>query len=262
MILTPAVSQNGNVQVPVSFQQAELNLDNIITLDVETCHVDEKLLVEEIERYRPPSNAKDEEKSREKYAEKVREKDALLDSAPIGCVAIKTSRMLRVFNGVDNSPYKLSHAEVISCGNEAKMLYTMRKHLNEMTSPETGLNGFNIYGFDLPKLRIGYIRNRLILPEILKPRLHPEDKKQLVLDMMQVFLKYFTSDQRGKPMISLREVAYRFKLPNYKDLIDGSMIPDLIAKGEIRKVLNYNSADVICEEVLLKLALSMSSKME
>ncbi len=260
-MISPVVSQNGHGQLPVSFQQPVLNLDNVITLDAETCHVDEKTLTNEIERWRPPSNAKDEEKSREKYAEKIRDKDALLDSSPIGCVAIKTSRVLRVFNGVDNKPYKLSRGEVISCGTEAKMLFALRTHLNELSTEETVLNGFNILGFDLPKLRIAYIRNRLSLPDILKPRVHPDDKKQPVIDLMQLFLKYFTSDQRGKPMISLREVAYRFGLPSYKELIDGAMIPDLFAKGEIKKVLNYNSVDVICEEKLLKLGISSSPEM-
>lgn len=141
------------------------------------------------------------------------------------------------------------------------MLVVLRKHLNEMSNADTVISGFNILGFDLPKLRIAYIRNRIALPEILKPRLHPDDKKQPVIDLMKVFLSYFTSDQRGKIMISLREVAHRFGLPEYKDMIDGSMIPDLIEKGEIKKVVNYNSVDVIAEEKLLKLAISSSPDM-
>lgn len=141
------------------------------------------------------------------------------------------------------------------------MLYALREQLNKISSEETALNGFNILGFDLPKLRIAYVRHRLHLPEVLRPRIHPDEKKQPIVDLMQLFLKYFTSDQKGKIMIGLKEVAHRFGLPDYKNLIDGSMIPDLIAKGEVKKVLNYNSVDVMCEEKLLTLAISDSREM-
>jgi uncharacterized protein YukJ len=257
------VSQNGHSVLPVPIH-TKLNPADVITLDGETYDCAEQAIAHEMAKWDPPSNIKDEEKIKERRVEamqKIREKSALLDAAPFGCFGIKTNKILKVFNGLDKMPYKLSVGEVVSCGNEAAMLYAVREELNKISSDQTVLSGFNIKGFDLPKFRIACARNRIKLPEVMKPKAYPDEVRQPVVDLMEMFLWNYTSQDRREKMISLKEVAYRLGLPNYKEIIDGSKVPGLIKNGEFRKVFNYNSVDLMAEDKIFYTLTSESKEM-
>lgn len=261
--LLDIVSKNGHGVLP-SPLHTKLNPADVITLDGETYDSDEQAIKHEISKWEPPSNIKDEAKIEERRTEamqKIREKSALLDASPFACFGIKTNKILKVFNGLDNKPYKLSEGEVVSCGNEAKMLYAVREELNKISSEQTVLCGFNIKGFDLPKFRIACARNRIKLPEVMKPRAYPDEVRQPVVDLMEMYLWNYTSQDRREKMISLKEVSYRLGLPNYKEIIDGSQVPKLVAQGENRKVFNYNSVDLMAEDKIFYLLTSESREM-
>lgn len=220
-----------------------------LSADIETANCDAKLLDEivarEMDGWEPPANYKDPTKiaERKKEAEqKIREKSALLDCSPIACVALRTETESVVFNGVDGKKYSVNHSVVLSCGEERAMLLKMRDWLDSRTNAGTIVIGFNILGFDLPRLRVAYARNKLRLPAILTPRIL-EDERQPVVDVMKMYLNWFTADAHGRPMISLGDVIERLGLPAYKNRIDGSMIPTLIAEGRVAEVLEYCALD-------------------
>src|SRR5579872_1949576 len=85
-----------------------LNPAHVVCLDIETGHADEKYIKAEIERWEPPSNYKDPDKieaKRKEDAEKIRERSALLDGSPIVCIAARTEKVGRIFNGINRKNY-------------------------------------------------------------------------------------------------------------------------------------------------------------
>ena len=242
MIITTTASSNGHIKAHTTLTPARL-----LCLDIETGHADSKSIEEEISRWTPSGNAKDETKiqaAKERFSEKTREKSALLDSSPIACISIRTDKVGVVFNGMDKKQYPMAHSQVVSSGNEKKMMIDFREWLDSSTDNKTVLIGFNIYAFDLPRIRAAFMRHRLKLPQALMPRML-DDERQPIIDVMKMFLKGFTADMAGDFYISLGEVERRLGLPAYKDKISGAEIPDLIAKGEIKKVLTYCAVDTM-----------------
>lgn len=236
----------------------------LICLDIETCHADKKAIEREIACWKAPSNYKDPdkiEKKRQEDAAKTKERSALLDASPIGCISARTEKVGIVFNGLDRKDYDVNHSTVVSAGNERDMLMAFREWADASTDDKTLLVGFNIIGFDLPRLRAAYMRHMLKLPKILAPRLL-DDERQPAVDVMRLFLKWFTADMHGEIFISLEEVCRRLGLPAYKDKVDGSMIPDLIEKGEIKKVLTYCAVDTMSELEAYMRMTSSASEME
>ena len=64
-----------------------------LTLDIETCHASKEVIEKARKRWKPPSNIKDPAKietAREKAYERIAERSALLDAAPIGAVCFVT----------------------------------------------------------------------------------------------------------------------------------------------------------------------------
>lgn len=242
MIITPTAQTNGKVHGHTSLIRARL-----VCLDIETGHADRKVIETEIQRWTPPSNMKDEAKIAEKRAaaeKTISEKSALLDASPVACISVRTDKVGVVFNGMDKKSYSVNHSQVISGGSEKKMLIDFREWLDTVTDDKTVLIGFNIFSFDLPRLRAAFLRHRLKLPKVLTPRVL-DDEKQPIIDIMRMFLKGFTADCAGDFCISLKEVEHRLGLPEYKDKISGAEIPDLIVKGEIKKVLTYCAVDTM-----------------
>ncbi len=199
MIIAPTASTNGKVHGHTSLTRARL-----VCLDIETANADKKSIEDEISRWKPAGNTKDEDKiqaARVKFTEKTKEKSALLDASPIACVSVRTDRIGVVFNGMDKKKYSVEHNDVISSGNEKKMLIDFREWLDTITDDKTVLIGFNIYGFDLPRLRASFMRHRLKLPQVLTPHVLDDDK-QPIIDVMRMFLKGFTADCAGDFYIS------------------------------------------------------------
>lgn len=258
MITIPTSATNGKVHGHTSLTRARL-----VCLDIETGHADKKSIENEISRWKPSGNAKDEDKiqaAKERFAQKTKEKSALLDASPIACISVRTDRVGVVFNAMDKKNYIVDHSQVISGGNEIKMLIDFREWLDTITDDKTVLIGFNIFGFDLPRIRAAFMRHRLKLPQVLTPRVLDDDK-QPIIDVMRMFLKGFTADCAGDFYISLQEVEHRLGLPEYKDKINGAEIPDLIEKGEIKKVLTYCAVDTMSTLQAYMLMSSLSPEM-
>ncbi len=242
--MIPTLSKS---EKPEAAQHSAFAPARFVALDLETGDASAEILGQAIARWLPPANFKDPDKiedRRREAAEKTRERSALLDGSPIVCVAVRTDRSGLIFNGMDRKKYVVPHNEVLSLGNEKEMLRAQREWLDKVTIDDTVLVGFNLISFDLPRLRAAYMRHRLRLPRILAPRLL-DDERQPVIDVMRLFIRYFTSEKHDAYGISLDEVIERLGLPRYKDRIDGSMVPGLVREGRVKEVLTYCGVDTM-----------------
>jgi len=154
---------------------------------------------------KPYANTKDPEKQLAQIEAKrksISEKSALLDAAPIACVAFVTESEKAIFyhlgypwgKGTKKIPsIKGFDGTLLHHKDERDMLIGLRTWLDKRATPGSIISGFNIYGFDLPKLRGGYVRNRLALPMVIQPE--ARDAGVETYDVMKRFLKGFTTEK-------------------------------------------------------------------
>lgn len=215
-----------------------------LVFDLETGDAPEEAIQAALTGWKPPANIKDGEKieaRRQEAAEKIRERAALLDASPVLCVAIQTDATAVLFNGMDTEEHTVTGWEVMPCGDERGLLLKLRDWLDTNTGPQTLIGGHNIRGFDLPKLRSAYVRHRLCLPELLKPRLRDEPAPEVV-DTMSLY-KAFSMENRDNLFISLDTVADGLGIVRPKGVISGSDVPRLHAAGENAAILTYCAID-------------------
>lgn len=199
--------------------------------------------------------------------EKKREKLALLDAAGIAVIALRDSsntRPVAVMHGCGfHGPEHREWGLVAGYNDEREMLMQFREFLNGHTDEGTLLVGHNVRGFDLPRLRFAYLRNGLQLPGLLAC---PDVR---VYDTMLQFARHFSVER--EEFISLATVLEKMGMPNHKEVMDGSLIGEMLAKamakigpessfnGEAERnaleaVLRYAALDVLCEsELFLRL---------
>lgn len=213
-----------------------------ICIDIETGNADDDAVQKALAAWKPPTNIRDESKITERRREaetRIRERSALLDQSPLLCVALKTASTSILFNGMDASAPEIPGFTVLPCGDERGMLLVLRDWLDQNTDSKTIVAGHNIRGFDLPKLRQAYIRHRLRLPAILRPR---EDA--VIVDTMSLF-KAFSMEHRDEYMIALDIVAASLGVERPKQIISGKDVPVLFEAGKYAEVLTYCAVDAV-----------------
>lgn len=220
-------------------------------IDIETGDAPKEAIDIAIQFWKAPSNMKNEEgiAERRKMAEaKMEEKSALLDGAPIACLAVQTETKAAIFSSIkskkpvdkiamDNPP------DIFTYKTEREMLIGMREWFDARTTPGTIVSGFNIFNFDLPKIRIAYVRNRINLPKVFQPEVKNAGVE--FYDVMKNFLKSFTTEKSGDRYISLEEVEARLGLPSYKDRVSGAEVPRMVAQGKAKEVMTYCLLDAL-----------------
>lgn len=218
-----------------------------LCLDIETTAGRPESADEAMRAHWTPSNNWTPETIGKRYLEaleKKRQKLALLDSAKIAVVALNSPMGRVVLHSLrDEAPRSEEYATVIGYRDEKSMLAGFRDILQQWASGETLLVGHNIKGFDLPRLRLAFVRAGLQIPDALNNHAY---------DCMKEFRWAFSVE--GSEMVALSEVLVKLGLPNHKDLIDGSQIDQLIDAGKIETVLRYAALDVCQEtEVFLRM---------
>ena len=173
---------------------------------------------------------------------KIRERSALLDSAPVVCIGVQTQYDTMVFNGMDSVDMRSKGVRCLSCGNERDMLIAFRRWVEIYTNEETVIVGQNVKGFDLPKLRSAFMRQRLKLPAILAPRLGAE-QTQSVVDTAYLF-KSFSIEHRDDFCPSLDTICASLGVPMPKSVVSGAEVPRMVREGRYEEVLVYNAIDV------------------
>ena len=203
------------------------------------------------------------------------EKLALLDAAPLATVQLRTpdkTLLLHTFFG--ESPRILRNAAVIGFGeatpeeeakqqlrptgegkarelaNEKLLLIFLRDWLERNCDEKTTVVGWNVKGFDLPRLRLMYLRHGLKLPNALQVRAD-------VYDMMKEYCRHFSVDR--VEFLKLAVALEQAGIASRKSEINGSMVGGMIRARDYAGVLNY-ALDDINEEA--ELFLRMTGKSE
>lgn len=243
-------------------QMRARDLAGWIALDIETGNAPEEFIQAKIADWTPPGNVtKPEtvEARRKEAADKIREKSALLDGAPILCVAIHSQNDRLIFNGMDSNPYQIDGWTIESLTDEHQMLVRLRGWLDTKTDPYTTLVGHNLLGFDLPKLRIAYLRNRLRPPYCLS--VGTDEHSQPTTDTMRLFARRFAVESNGQPFVSLDKVATALGLPRPKSTISGSAVPAMHERGEHLPILTYCAIDTTTTAAAYELMMGHSAEL-
>lgn len=217
-----------------------------VVIDIETGNAPEEAITRKMEEWKPAGNISKPETiaaKREEAKQKIRQKSALLDEAPILCIAIIKNERRMVFNSMDSAQHDIEGWCVKSLGSEQNMLIAFRDWLDAHTSPYTTLVGHNLRGFDLPKIRSAYIRHRLRLPQCMKVSIGIEIAKQPTADTMAIYAYKFAVESNGQPFVSLDKMASALGVPRPKTVISGSDVPAMHERGEHIAILTYCAID-------------------
>jgi len=173
---------------------------------------------------------------------RIRDRSALLDSAPILCIGMQTEVGVISFNGMNEGDCDINGVRVVSCGDERSMLIAVREWAEYYTSPDTVIVGHNIKGFDLPKIRNAYMRHKLILPAVFAPRIAGES--QSVVDTASLF-RSFSVEHKDDFCPSLSAMCSTLDIPLPKSVVSGSEVPSMHSEGKYHDILIYNVIDVM-----------------
>lgn len=225
-----------------------------IAFDIETGNAPEEAVDAAIANWKGAANWKPEtiEAKRADAAAKIRDKAALLDASPIICIGARSDREAVMFSGMGQIG-EIQGWRTVCAPDEAGMLAQFRAWLDRVADPETVLAGHNVRGFDLPKLRGAYVRNRQPLPEALRPR--EMGPGQPVTDTMMLF-KHFSMEHRDSPFVGLDVVATAFGVPRPKQVISGADVPRLHAEGQGHIICLYCAIDVDVTAEVYRLMMS------
>lgn len=237
----------------VTLQTASQFADCVV-FDLETSDAPEEAIERAVAAWKAPSNWKPEtvDAKRAEYAEKARDKSALLDSAPIACMAAKASTGAQVvFSGMGKAqPCEVPGWVISQMKNEREMLSLIRAWLDMIAGPETRIVNHNLFGFDLPKLRGAFVRHRIPLPLCLKPR--DDGSKQPAFDTMQRFRDY-SVEYRDSPFVSLDVACQSFGIARPKEHVSGADVPRLVREGRYAEVIVYSAVDAASTYELYRL---------
>jgi uncharacterized protein YprB with RNaseH-like and TPR domain len=178
-------------------------------------------------------NTKDEEKISRKAVEL---KAGCLDLSPIAIYGMKSSAspvpVVLAVNGVS-----VDGVRVISCPDELHLLSWVQDVLADVPR-DVEIVTFNGYGFDLPKLRLAFVRYGLTVPECLTVN-HQTD---LQLEMSKFLVRNYA-------FCSLEEACKKVGI-DFKKSIPGSEINAYIEAGRMAELIAYNVGDLLAEEQL------------
>lgn len=215
-----------------------------LTIDIETGDAPEEAIHAAVENWKAPSNWRAEtvDRKRTEWAEKAKEKAALLDASPVLCIAVKTNQQRLIFNGMGEQTPKLDGWPVIPCFEEPGLLLAFRIWMDGQTDGTSILVGHNILGFDLPKLRNAYIRHRLRLPKLMGAGVLDSEPLPPVSDTARLFRR-FSMEHRDNEFPSLDLLARTLGLQRPKLLVSGADVPRLHREGRIAEILTYCAVD-------------------
>lgn len=179
--------------------------------------------------------------------EKKLERLALIDSAPVVIVSLKSDSELRCLHCLrEESPRDLQGGLVEGFASPPGMLRALRTLLDARVTPDMPLVGHNILAFDLRKLRWSYLHHGLRMPVCLAM---PD---QSVYDTMRQYCSRFT--MKGDVMVGLARLLEEFGIANHKAAMTGAEVPALVEAGEVDTLVRYALLDVLAEgELFLRM---------
>lgn len=228
----------------VSFDATAASLDAVypaICIDIETGFPDPSYIEKRLEKWKPRPNTKEEniEAKRQEARNRIIKGSALLDGAPITCIALVSEHQRVILNGMSMENISIQGWQVLSLGDEKNMLDMLRIYLEMHTDASTMVIGHRITEFDLPKLRRACTIHRMKIPQAL--RAPANGNAQPVHDTARLF-KFFSTEV-NTDFISLEEAADYFGVEHAKGICNGELAPLLAKQGKTAEVLNYCATD-------------------
>ena len=216
-----------------------------LVVDIETTADKEQLELEK-SLLKPAANIKDPEKKAANLQAKIdaiEEKGALLDSAIIACIGIRSPEYTCNFSTfkIDAEAADLLNAGIMCdySKTEKEMLEKFSAFMNTVCEQDTVLVTSNGYNFDLPKLRFRNAWHDLRLPEALT-------KNQPAKDIMVQYTKYYSMSK--VPFVSVGEMAQRLGICDSGKLMKGNQFGKLIKERNFTTAILYNVIDLILTE--------------
>jgi hypothetical protein len=210
-----------------------------ICVDIETRNPSESEIQAAFAGWKPAGNVKDPEKIEAQRIEaerKIKSKAGLLPAAPICSIAIQSPLECRVFHTL--KPGQLDGVAHVPFESEPAMLLALRQYLDAWCPEQTKIVGHNVKGFDLPKLRLRFVRLGLRLPQILNPTTTVE-----VHDTMTLFARYFLG--KRDDFVSLDEMSRELGIANGGKFFTGADVPGLVEEGRHAEIVLYNATDAV-----------------
>jgi hypothetical protein len=194
------------------------------------------------------------EREYQKALQRVKDKSACLNAAPIGCIGLAADSNLYNWSCFDFSREEMERLtvgegiEVRTFDTEKDMMSDFAEYLNSHYTDFSRIVGFNSFKFDFPKIRLACRRNGIKMPEILT-KLYKDNQ----VDLMYDFVHGFNCEDSHRLFISLKQVCLEFSI-DYRKTLSGAEIPDAIERGEVLQVALDCTSDVIeTYQILLKL---------
>lgn len=168
------------------------------------------------------------------------ERGALNDASEIACIGLWSASepapiVLHTFP-FDHEIDSIAHAQYAT---EKAMLEAFAEMMNDACDEGTEVVVANA-GFDLPRLRYAAaIRNRVAIPEIIKPRsVNP------IYDVLHMAGKYFLVGNGAEFGLSLDDLAKHCRIVTGK-VVSGAEVPGMIEREEYEEVITYNAVDAL-----------------
>lgn len=219
-----------------------------ISIDIETMHLTDDQIEFESQFLTHRKGTKDPEKIKAQILKKkadLVEMGAVKDSSTIASIGIHSDTINP--HVVHHFPYheELDHVEHTACKNEAEMLSTLTIFLDDKCTEETVIVVAG-KGFDLPKIRLSSIKNRVKFPNCMMPGNNP------VYDLLYMGGKYFMTGSSAQHNVSVSELLKRFGFDREGKIVSGGEIPIMISEGKYGEVITYNGLDALDNSLLYK----------
>jgi len=214
-----------------------------VSLDIETRNLTPTQAEFAAQFLKHHPSTKDEEKKAAQIAAKkaaLSDRGALNDASEIACIGLWTASepapiVLHTF-AFDGEIEGVAHA---SYATEKDMLVAFAEMMNEACDDQTEVVVANA-GFDLPRMRYAAaIRNRVVVPEIIKPRsVNP------IYDVLYMAGKYFLVGSGSEFNLSLDDLVKHCRITTGK-VVSGAEVPGMIEREEYEEVITYNAVDAL-----------------
>lgn len=238
---------------------ATAKLDSVVIapqifVDLETGNPSPERMAELVRQFElewePPGNLKDETKieaRRTADLAKFTEKAALLPDAPVRVVAVLADKLWQ-FHSMKRERARWEGSKTVvveGFADEKSMLEATCSLLADVAGPDTLFVAHNAFAFDLPRLRLAFVRNGLALPPALQLKIADEDSQSRVFDTMTQFARRFLG-QNGPGFVSQDAMLDSMGIrPLSNQNLTGADVPALLDAGKLDAVLLKNRADLL-----------------
>lgn len=244
--ITTTTTEDSNIQGlhrPLLFRRKEMIFKTLkfFSIDIETKNLNDKEVEFETQFLKHHPSTKDPAKQKlqiEEKAQKLRTRGALTNTCEIASIAFYTdSTRPIVFNTLKDIDLEEYGMKGHYYETEAEMLAAFTEFVNETCDEETVIVVAN-RDFDLPKIRYACIKNRIQMPEIMRP-----EAENRIYDVLFMGSKYFMIGNTFS--VGLDEISERLGVGTGGKAVSGKEVPGMIERGEFTEVLVYNGLDAI-----------------